>query len=251
MVHLESISHVEWQRLWNGDLGGNLKEPSMNAMHFYFFSLQARGTVIAQLSHQSWPFKLITKCESMGVTDQLRKYEPRSDLLILKSSLPRLLIEINSKPRRAWPEDLIRMFLTGAAVVPFANTFLDAFKKEKNFVLFAMYVWDNGQVSRYSLFQESPGPAVYYNETKYSLNDLVGRAKFVRELYNFSHMLESEGDTKDMNVKLTEFKVKIDQHDAKHPMKSFFTKDDQGTNNNNGGEKRRLDKDVGDGSVER
>ncbi|KAH9952849.1 kinase-like domain-containing protein [Russula dissimulans] len=74
-------------------------------------------------------------------------------------------------------------------------------------------------------------------------------------IVHFSHMLEREGETKDVNVKLTEFKAKINQHDAKHPMKSFFTKDDQGTNNNNannnnGAKKRRLDEGVGDGSGE-
>jgi hypothetical protein len=46
------------------------------------------------------------------------------------------------------------MLLTGAAIVRFANTLLDAFMVDKNFVLLAMYIWDNGQVTRYSLFQE-------------------------------------------------------------------------------------------------
>ena len=52
------------------------------------------------------------------------------------------------------PEDLIRMLLTGAAVVRFANGFLDTFMKNKDFVLFAMYIWSNGKVTRFSLFQE-------------------------------------------------------------------------------------------------
>jgi len=46
------------------------------------------------------------------------------------------------------------MLLTGAAVVRFANKFLDTFKKKKDFVLFAMYIWDSGKVTRYTLFQE-------------------------------------------------------------------------------------------------
>ncbi|KAH9952917.1 kinase-like domain-containing protein [Russula dissimulans] len=60
-------------------------------------------------------------------------------------------------------------------------------------------------------------------------------------------MLEREGETKDVDVKVTEFKRKINQHEAKHPMKSFYTKDDKGANNNN---KKRLDEDAGDGSGE-
>ncbi|KAH9952845.1 hypothetical protein BC827DRAFT_210884 [Russula dissimulans] len=98
----------------------------------------------------------------------------------------------------------------------------------------------------------------FITETKYRLNDLDGRARFVRELYNFSHMLEREGEFNDINVKLTEFKAKIDQHDEKHPMKSFFTKNDKGAKNNNADDnnannnnkKRRLNEDTGDGSGE-
>src|SRR5712675_371347 len=101
------------------------------------------------ISHQSWPFNIITKCETIPVSHQIRTYQPRSDLLISKSksSLPRLLIEVNSKPQKGWPEDLIQMLLRGATIVRFANTFLDVFKEKKDFVFFAIYVWDNGKVT--------------------------------------------------------------------------------------------------------
>ena len=105
-------------------------------------------------SNQPWPFSFITKCETIPVNAQFRTYQPRSDLLIMKSSLPRLLIEVNSKPQTNHPEDLIRMLLAGASTVRFANAFLDTFKEEKDFVLFAIYVWDNGRVTRFTLFQE-------------------------------------------------------------------------------------------------
>jgi hypothetical protein len=52
------------------------------------------------------------------------------------------------------------MLLTGAAIVRFANRFLDAFMVAKNFVLFAIYIWDSGKVTRYSLFQELNNPVV-------------------------------------------------------------------------------------------
>jgi hypothetical protein len=52
------------------------------------------------------------------------------------------------------------MLLTGATIVRFANRFLDRFMADKNFVLCALYVWDIGEVTRYSLFQELHEPEV-------------------------------------------------------------------------------------------
>lgn len=82
------------------------------------------------------------------------------DLIVLKSSLPQLLVEVDSKPKKDRPEDLVRMLLYGAAIVRFANGFLDTFMADKNFVLFAIDIWDDGKVSRYSLFQEQNNPEV-------------------------------------------------------------------------------------------
>jgi len=45
------------------------------------------------------------------------------------------------------------MLLQGAAVVRFANTFLNTFNA-KNFVLFAIFVYDDGNATRYTLFQQ-------------------------------------------------------------------------------------------------
>jgi hypothetical protein len=81
-------------------------------------------------------------------------YKPCSDFLISKSNLPRLIVEINSTPNRHQPSDLIRVLLTGAAVVRFANNFLEAFKKEKSFVLCAVFIYDDGSATRYTLFQK-------------------------------------------------------------------------------------------------
>jgi len=44
------------------------------------------------------------------------------------------------------------MLLQGAAIVRFANTFLNTFKA-KNFVLVAIFVHDDGKATRYFLFQ--------------------------------------------------------------------------------------------------
>jgi hypothetical protein len=104
-------------------------------------------------SDEQWPFTLITKCQS-DREKQHREFQPHSDFLVSKSDLPRLLVEVHSKPKQRWPEDLVRMILCGAFVVRMANMFLDRFIKEKNFVLFAMYIWEDGKVTRYSLFQK-------------------------------------------------------------------------------------------------
>jgi hypothetical protein len=77
--------------------------------------------------------------DKQPVYEQLRQYQPRSDLLVLKPNLPRLLVEVNSKPQKEWPEDLVRMLLLGGAIVRFANKFVDRFMEKKNFVLFAIY----------------------------------------------------------------------------------------------------------------
>ena len=50
----------------------------------------------------------------------------------------------------------------GAAVVRFANKFLDAFRKEKNFVLCALSIYDDGDVTRFTLFQKPNDQAVCY-----------------------------------------------------------------------------------------
>jgi hypothetical protein len=112
------------------------------------------------------------KCDTIeDEKEQFRKYRPRSDLLISKSNFPRLLVEVNSKPETNRPEDLVRMLLTGAAIVRFANAFLDRFKANKNFVLCAIYLWVNGQVTRFLLFQELNNPAVCWTS---SITKLAG-----------------------------------------------------------------------------
>lgn len=114
------------------------------------------------ISDESWPLNLITKCETIrSVNEQIRKFRPFNDLLFLKSSLPRILLnfELYSKREREWPEDLILMLSTGAAIVRFANRFLDTFIA-KDFVLFAIYIRPSGKVTRYLLFQEPNNPVV-------------------------------------------------------------------------------------------
>jgi hypothetical protein len=92
----------------------------MNAIFFHDFAFQTGNTTTALTyaltclpplitiyrrlyrSDQSWPFNLIMKCETIRtVNEQLRKFRPRSDLLVSKSTLPRLLVEVETKERKA------------------------------------------------------------------------------------------------------------------------------------------------------
>jgi len=101
-------------------------------------------------------------------------YKPRSNLLITKSSLPRLLVEVQvdlTAMRENRPQELVRMLFQGAARVRFANTFLTAFQKD--FALAAIFVWEDGRASRYALFQEQNYRVVCY--TLY-MNKLTGQA---------------------------------------------------------------------------
>jgi hypothetical protein len=50
--------------------------------------------------------------------------------------------------------DFSRLMLQGASVVRFANTKLDAYKKEKNFVFMAIFINNKGLVERYLLYQD-------------------------------------------------------------------------------------------------
>jgi hypothetical protein len=45
------------------------------------------------------------------------------------------------------------------------------------------------------------------------LNTSVGRAEFVRQLYNLRHVLERDEETEDTKAKIQQLQNKIDQHD--------------------------------------
>jgi len=96
------------------------------------------------------------------------------------------------------------MLTTGAFIVRFANHFLSAFCQEKNFVLCAIYIWDNGTATRYTLFQQQlkNDEVVYYNIATLSLNDAVGRTEFVRHLYNILHAELDQDQDQDQDTKL-------------------------------------------------
>jgi hypothetical protein len=98
--------------------------------------------------------------EDVELDESLRQFKPQPDLQISISKLPRLLVEVNSTLESTSPMDLVRMLVTGAFVVRFANKFVGAFCEKKNFVLCAIFMWDNGSATRYILFQKDDNEKV-------------------------------------------------------------------------------------------
>ncbi|KAH9980691.1 hypothetical protein BJV74DRAFT_797980 [Russula compacta] len=178
------------------------------------------------------------------------KAEFESTLEKLSLFFPYFIIHAGEVITAETPEDFVRMLLMGAAIVRFANTFLDAFKVAKDFVFFAIYVRDDGKVTRCALFQEPNGPEVRYKETIYWLDTSVGCAKFTRQLYNLRHMLERGKGIEDLNAKIEQLKDKIRQYNDEFHMRPFFTMGHRGSNDSKCAKRRRLDSDISDEGTE-
>jgi hypothetical protein len=96
-----------------------------------------------------WPFKLVMKVEQ---DHYMGNFE--SDFFVLKNGLPRVAVVVEFPPPEGeLAEGLCRLKLQGASVVRFANTYLDAYKDERNFVFTAIYIDDVGYVIRHLLYQ--------------------------------------------------------------------------------------------------
>ena len=63
-------------------------------------------------------------------------------------------MEVNSQQRSKPPVDFFRSMLQGASIVRFANTKLDPYNEQKNFVFVAIYIGFTGEVERYLLYQD-------------------------------------------------------------------------------------------------
>ncbi|KAH9963827.1 hypothetical protein BC827DRAFT_93003 [Russula dissimulans] len=165
MLHISHIASFNLEKAWKLD-GYPLKGDAMDVI---FFDPIVENRTATVLQNESWPISIVVKCEGVKQNEvsnqELRKYCPRSDFLISNSSLPRLLVEANSTSETSWPADLIRMLTTGAFIVRFANNFVSPFCQEKSFVLCAIFIWDNGDATRYTLYQQQVqnDEVVYYN----------------------------------------------------------------------------------------
>ncbi|KAI9511686.1 hypothetical protein F5148DRAFT_1009184 [Russula earlei] len=214
MAHITYL-RIDWEHFWSPR---SFKENHTNMMLFPPLVLCARGVkkTNVTLGRNSWPFHLGMRCEDPNIqneNDRLCKFRPRSDCLITKSNLPRLIVEVNSASGSD-PVDRTRLLVEGAAVVRLANRFLDAFKKEESFVLIAIYIWPTAIASQYFMFQNQKDHHVYYEEKEIPLNTAVGRAKFIRGLYNVLHDKEDVDDAKGHTDALNKLVSK---------MKSYYT----------------------------
>jgi len=66
------------------------------------------------------------------------------------------------------------------------------------------------------------------------LNTSVDRAKFVRRLYNLRHELERD-EAEEAEAEIQRLQEAIMRHDKKHPIKSFYTKDNNNVDNRGAG----------------
>ena len=97
----------------------------------------------------------------MQVEQDYYTYKPQSDFLVLKFNLPRLGLAVAVNP----PDSISdmghhRLILQGASIVRFANSSLEAYKEDKNFIFMAVFVCDDGQADRYLIYQIKGSDAV-------------------------------------------------------------------------------------------
>ena len=71
-----------------------------------------------------------------------------------KCRLPRIVVEVNSNPPGGEAVDHHRLIIQGASVVRFANSFLDAYKAEKDFIFVAIFFTGTAEAVRYLLYQK-------------------------------------------------------------------------------------------------
>jgi len=97
-----------------------------------------------------WPFQIVVQ-NGQGIC---RSYNPKNDLTVLAFSLPRLLLEVNSTQLGQVPYNQYQMLLQATSIIKFANTFLDKYKSNKNFILIAIYISNDGKAERYIMYQD-------------------------------------------------------------------------------------------------
>ncbi|KAH9047370.1 hypothetical protein EDB84DRAFT_1461487 [Lactarius hengduanensis] len=163
VFHLIQISSLYKAKYWETGKNMNIrlfKECDANWLLFFMIadhidshssSIATDGTprLSAKLGQEWWPFELVIKVGKLYHT-----YRPKSDFLALKFDLPRMAVEVGSTLLGQSPVDHDRLLIQAASVVRFANTTLDTYKTEKNFVFVAIYISVYGRALRYVLYQK-------------------------------------------------------------------------------------------------
>ncbi|KAH9168836.1 hypothetical protein EDB89DRAFT_1559152 [Lactarius sanguifluus] len=237
VVHLGQISSLYSAKYW--ETGKNKKtrlfnEDDANWLFFYTIahyidshpsSIATGGTLelSAKLDQESWPFSFVIKVGQVYHT-----YKPTSDFLALKFGLPRMAVEVDSNSPDRPAVDHHRLMLQGASVVRFANTTLDTYKIDKNFVFVAIYISGDGQAHRYVLYQKKGSDEVYRDLRTFVIADRGHRIAFALELYNFCSALADESDNGDTGTKVKKLATSVEKFSKEHDLPTFTDKTKHG-----------------------
>ncbi|KAH9018442.1 hypothetical protein EDB84DRAFT_1566413 [Lactarius hengduanensis] len=149
-------------------------------------------------SEGSWQFPLIVRVETGYHT-----YRSKSDFLVLKFGLPR-----------------------GASVVRFANTYLDAYRAERDFIFVAIFVGDIGVADRYLMYQTGGSQEVFLKKRAFDLKNKDSRVKFALKFYNLASALKDKSDleNEDTRRKVEEFAHHVYKLSRDHNLSRFIIK---------------------------
>ncbi|KAH9003154.1 kinase-like domain-containing protein [Lactarius hatsudake] len=211
-------------------------------------SIATDGTprLSTRLHQELWPFELIIQVKKFYHT-----YQPKSDFVALKFDLPRMAVEVGSTLLGQSAVDHHRMLIQGASVVRFANTTLDTYKTEKNFVFVAIYISVYGQAHRYVLYQRKDSDdKVFRNLRTFVFANRGDRIAFALELYNFCSALADESDSGDTGTKVKKLATAVDNFRKKHGLPMFIGKAKRTANDDEETQpERNVRQNVGDGGA--
>ncbi|KAH9007816.1 hypothetical protein EDB84DRAFT_1447307 [Lactarius hengduanensis] len=230
VIHLIQISSLYSAEYWETGENGKTRlfnEDDANWLFFYTIAdhidshpsrVATDGTprLSAKLDQEWWPFSLLIKVGQVYHT-----YTAKSDFLALKSGLPRMAVKVDSNITDRPGVDRDRLMLQGASVVRFANTTLDTYKTEKNFVFVAIYISGDGQADRYVLYQRKGSDKVFRNLRTFIFADRGDRIAFALELYNLCSALADESDNGDTGTKVEKLATAVDNFGKKHGLPMF------------------------------
>ncbi|KAH9168843.1 kinase-like domain-containing protein [Lactarius sanguifluus] len=120
------------------------------------------------------------------------------------------------------------MMIQGASVVRFANTTLDTYKNEKNFVFVAIYISGSGQADRYLLYQRKD--SVFRNLRTFVFANRGDRIAFALELYNFCSALADESDNGDTGTKVKKLATTVKNFGTEHRLQAFTSNSKRSAN---------------------
>ncbi|TCD66544.1 hypothetical protein EIP91_001265 [Steccherinum ochraceum] len=104
--------------------------------------------------------------ELKHATEVFSIHKQKNDFALTGQSLPRLLAEVDSNAversnSKGVPADYVKLLLTGAAVVRFANQHLSHRFSQHSFILMAIYIRKDGTANCHLLYQDCNDPAIH------------------------------------------------------------------------------------------